>query len=299
MRIDATAASARRAAPKVGVILSASYGNHHQQPRTVRIGLEEGIIDAIAFNAPWLDKALELPLTAWVLRLAKVDDCARLPILLGLEEDVVLNGWSLLPDAACPVAGTVHRIKEFVAGVKAIPLRTFLTNVFQRRDVTNAFWTMPASGRDHHRCPGGLAVHSMEVARDLSTHLGLSDLERDLGVAGALLHDIGKVWSYTKDMFPNAASLAMGHELVGLCRLEPELASLEQAWPDGAYVMRSLLSGNPRVRGNGSLPSSLLQRIKACDQRSCERDMAMNRSRHASRPVWTPRTWNVQAQPDA
>jgi 3'-5' exoribonuclease len=150
-----------------------------------------------------------------------------------------------------------------------------------------------ASARDHHSVPGGLAVHSLQVAGDLACHRDLSDLERDLGIAGALLHDIGKVWSYTEDMFPNAASPAMGHALVGLCRLEPELMRLEQEWADGAFVMRTLLSGNARVRGNGSLPSALLPRIKACDQCSCERDRAAKGMRSTSRPVWTPNAWRT------
>jgi len=87
----------------------------------------------------------------------------------------------------------------------------------------------------------------------------------------------------------------MGHELVGLARLERELATLEKAWPDGSFVMRCLLSGHGRMRANGSLPSSLLPRIKACDQRSCERDRAGRRWSRASCPVWTPSPWDALA----
>lgn len=286
-----TNASVPHATLQVGVLLSATGLSGHHMPRTVRIGQEEGSFEALAFSAPWLEQALDAPLNAWVVRLAHADGDERLPILLGLEDESFSNGLKHLPDEVCPVAGIILRIKELISEIKTHPLRTFVTNVFQRRDVVNAFWTMPASGRDHHSYPGGLAVHSGEVADDLSVHLGLTPLEADLGVAGALLHDIGKVWSYTEDMFPNAASLAMGHELVGLCKLEPELARLEQAWPDGAYVMRCLLSGNSRMRENGSLPSALLQRIKACDQRSCERERAANGFRRTSRPVWTPSAW--------
>src|SRR3546814_20034640 len=86
---------------------------------------------------------------------------------------------------------------------------------------------MPASAKHHHARPGGLPVHSLEVAEDLAGHIGLSDTERDLGVAGALLPDIGKVWSYTPDMFPNSANLAMGHALIGLCALAQNPARLE------------------------------------------------------------------------
>ena len=292
MRTNATNAQMPRAMFQTGVILSATNLRGYDLPRTVRIGQEERVFEALAFNAPWLDLALEGPLAAWTLQLAHAVEGARLPILLGLEEDPFSDGLTQLPDDICPVAGVILRTKALIAGIKTAPLQAFMRNVFQRRDILDVFWIMPASGRDHHSYPGGLAVHSQEVADDLSVHLGLSGLELDLGIAGALLHDIGKVWSYTDDMFPNAASLAMGHELVGLCRLEPELARLERAWPDGAYVMRCLLSGNSRMRENGSHPSALLQRIKACDQRSCERDRLASGSRRSSRPVWTPRAWD-------
>src|SRR3546814_4187092 len=80
-----------------------------------------------------------------------------------------------------------------------------------------------------------------------------------------------------------------------LCRLEQNLARLEDAWPDGAYVMRCLLSGQTRMRANGSLPSSLLPRIKACDQRSCELDRSVGGSKRNSCPVWTPGAWEDQS----
>ena len=42
----------------------------------------------------------------------------------------------------------------------------------------------------------------------------LESHERDLCIAAGLLHDIGKVWSYTPDMFLNAAARAMGADEV-------------------------------------------------------------------------------------
>jgi hypothetical protein len=250
MRTNATNTFTPRAMFQTGVVLSATTARGHDLPRTVRIGQEDRAFEALAFNAPWLDLALEGPLAAWTLQLAHADEGARLPILLGLEEDPFSDGLTHLPDIICPVTDVVLRIKALIAGINTAPLHAFVRNVFQRRDISNSFWIMPASGRDHHSYPGGLAVHSQEVADDLSGHFGLSDLELDLGIAGAILHDIG------------------------------------------AYVMRCLLSGNSRMRENGSHPSSLLQRIKACDQRSCERDRAASGSRRSSRPVWTPRAWD-------
>lgn len=280
---------------QTGIILSAKPARHDEGLLRVKAAQDGAALEALACPSPWLSQALAAPLTARTLQ--SIDcgvEAISLPLLVGAPKDLLADGFVHLPETACPVEGVLLAYKHLVSGIQALPLRVFLMRVFQRRDIFRSFWTMPASARHHHAVPGGLAIHSLEVADDLAAHRGLSDVELDLGIAGALLHDIGKVWSYTDDMFPNEANLAMGHELVGLSRLEPELAGLEKAWPDGAYVMRCLLSGHTRMRANGSLPTSLLPRIKACDQRSCEQDRARIRTRSSSYPVWTPQPWKDQ-----
>src|SRR3546814_11335001 len=92
-------------------------------------------------------------------------------------------------------------------------------------------------------------------------------------------------------MFPNSANLAMGHELIGLCRLEQNLSRLEEGWPDGAYVLRRLLSGQTRMTVTGSLPSPSLPRHKDCHTRSCAIDTSARWSKRTSFPVRTPGPW--------
>lgn len=198
--------------------------------------------------------------------------------------------WQL-PPTLCPVANVLASTLEVIDGINAKPLRRFVKRVLADRMVCRFFWTMPASARHHHAWPGGLAAHSLEVALDLATQSQLDNTERDLAVAGGLLHDIGKVWSYTPDMFQNRAGRAMGHELVGLSRLEQEIRILEGNWPDGAYAMRVLLSGCGRIRPDGSMPSSLVARIKAADQRSCEQERALKPSRQ-----WMPAHWRQDSR---
>lgn len=274
-----------------GIVLSAEGVSSIGKLQIVRLAEDGATFDAFAVSSEALDAALEQPLLARFLQIAQSDTGANtMPLLVSMPADPFVDGFTHLPESLCPVQGVVLGIKQLVADIQAPPLRLFLMRVFERRDVFSSFWAMPASARHHHSKPGGLAVHTLEVADDLASHGQLSELERDLGVAGALLHDIGKVWSYNQDMSPNSANLAMGHELVGLCKLEPELATLEMLWPDGAYAMRCLLSGHSRMRSDGSIPSSLLPRIKACDQRSCEREMRQIK-RVAVKP-WAPRPWS-------
>lgn len=274
-----------------GVILGSTLvGVGASQHVMVDIGHGGLVTKALASCNPRLARDATLDVESWSFVL--LSPCVESPqYLTHHERDPSTNGFTHFPSTVCPVEGILEGIRALVSSIRTFPLRQLLIDVFQRRDVFNQFWTMPASARHHHAYPGGLAVHSLEVANDLAGHMGLTDVERELGVAGAPLHDIGKVWTYTHDMFPNAIGLAMGHELAGLSRLEPQLARLEREWWDGAYAMRTLLSGQARVRQNGSLPSALLPRIKACDQRSCEQDRAASRPKGRSCPAWTPRAW--------
>jgi hypothetical protein len=177
-----------------------------------------------------------------------------------------------IPSECCPCPEIMPGVLSLVDTIKSDPLREFVRNVLRRRDVFDLFWSMAASHKHHHAFEGGLASHSLDVAHDIGLQRALTDVERDLGVAGGLLHDIGKVWAYTARMRPTSEALAIGHELIGLERLHTELTTLSEAWPEGGHAMRSLLSGVTRRRAGDALPFSLLARIRAADQRSCERD---------------------------
>lgn len=256
--------------------------------------------DCLIPSSELLHALLSQPITVMKLKLAywPVDHDARakpLPVLTCASADDH-PGHELyhLPLDICPVKGTYMGILELIETIDTPPLYRMLCRVFREREVVARFWTMPASARHHHAFPGGLAAHSLEVARDLAGQAAVDGHERDLCVVAGLLHDIGKVWSYTPDMFLNTAARAMGHELVGLSRLERELKILEGEWPDGAYAMRVLLSGCSRMRQDGSMPSALVARLRAADQRSCE----LERSGRDPRQAWKPSRWLPPPPPE-
>jgi 3'-5' exoribonuclease len=64
------------------------------------------------------------------------------------------------------------------------------------------FWKWPAATRVHHAYPGGLAKHSLNVAKnslDIWKNYQGSNLDVALLVTGSLLHDIGKIDEYKPD----------------------------------------------------------------------------------------------------
>lgn len=256
-------------------------------------------IDCLVPSEDLSRELLSMPIsTHWLQTVdwpAAADTSTRpLPILTSAwTDDSLDDALYQLPMDICPVDGVYMGILELIETFNVPALYHMMVSIFCERDVVDRFWTMPASARHHHAFAGGLAAHTLEVARDLAGQSCLEDHERELCVAAGLLHDIGKVWSYTPDMFLNTAARAMGHELVGLARLERELRELESEWSDGAYALRVLISGCGRMRQDGSMPSALVARLRAADQRSCEQE----RSRQRPKQVWTPDQWKSRTPP--
>lgn len=64
----------------------------------------------------------------------------------------------------------------------------------------NGFYTAPAGKRLHHPYIGGLAEHSVAVAEIVDkAAVFYPDVNKDIAITGALLHDIGKVKELVND----------------------------------------------------------------------------------------------------
>jgi 3'-5' exoribonuclease len=86
------------------------------------------------------------------------------------------------------------RLMDAIENVDNSDLRRLLSLVFSDPEVEERFRTAPAARSMHHAFRSGLLEHTVSVtaiARLLSEHY---NLDSDLVVAGALLHDLGKIW---------------------------------------------------------------------------------------------------------
>lgn len=84
-------------------------------------------------------------------------------------------------------------LAQLIENIADDELKKVVNEVFNSR-VYARFIKNPAAMRYHHAYLGGLLEHSVDVARlakVIAEHLG--DVDIDLVVAGALLHDIGKI----------------------------------------------------------------------------------------------------------
>ncbi len=181
-----------------------------------------------------------------------------------------IDVFGLIPDDFGPLPGTVQRVRDLVDSIETRPLREFLSDAFSLIEMFHSYWTCPASQNHHHDYRGGHALHSIEMAEWVAETPRLGIVDRDIGIAYALLHDVGKLWCYTE--YGREHLLASDHELVGVAKLNDALEDLQEKWPGGAVSLRSLLSG--AWKSKGALPLlSVGKLVQACDQRSCEADL--------------------------
>lgn len=116
---------------------------------------------------------------------------------------------------------------EFQRLVKEVQdpiLCVLLRAIFGDQDLSKAFRQAPAAKRMHHAYLGGLLEHTVSVARVVrSVCKDYPFLDRNLLLAAALLHDIGKIEEFTYDRPPIEYSdrgRLLGHMVLGVAILD-------------------------------------------------------------------------------
>ena len=122
---------------------------------------------------------------------------------------------------------------EIVAACKTIQdphLRRLLGVFFADEEFAAKFKVCPGAERVHHAYVGGLAEHTLNVVRLCEAvcqiHPGL---DRDLLIAGALLHDIGKIIEYeTRAAITTTdEGKLVGHTVIGYRRIADAMDEIE------------------------------------------------------------------------
>lgn len=96
------------------------------------------------------------------------------------------------------------------------------------------FFKWPAATKVHHNYEGGLAVHSLGVIKNAlsiwENYKG-ENIDVELLVAGALLHDIGKLYEYNQDGSRTIYGNLIPHSVIGADRVMA-IASVNGSDPD-------------------------------------------------------------------
>ena len=137
------------------------------------------------------------------------------------------SGCEIAPARFIPSSKIVTReakekIKLLIESIRNSFLKDLLNLIFSD-DISVQIFTAPAARLNHHAAIGGLIEHSLGMAEAADKIAGAyTQLDRDLLVTGALLHDIGKIEEYSLGTgidFTDGGRL-LGHIVIGVRILE-------------------------------------------------------------------------------
>ncbi|MDD3049924.1 MAG: HD domain-containing protein [Candidatus Cloacimonetes bacterium] len=125
------------------------------------------------------------------------------------------------------------KLFSLIDGLKNEYLKQLMKIIFENKEFYTKFANCPAAKTWHHNYIGGLLEHTVAVARICEFSAKLYNVDKDLLICGALLHDIGKVQEYnykTSIEFSNIGRL-IGHLSLG-DQIVYETAKQINAFPD-------------------------------------------------------------------
>ncbi|SDD97480.1 3'-5' exoribonuclease YhaM family protein [Sporomusa acidovorans] len=123
-------------------------------------------------------------------------------VFLPLPAEVDQSLSSLGMMAPRPIDDMYVELKSIIANVGHEGLRKLLTGIFvDDRQFAEKFKRHPGAVKNHHAYIGGLLEHTLEVAVGALDYCKRNDkIKRDILLAAALVHDIGKVREIEVDM---------------------------------------------------------------------------------------------------
>ena len=119
------------------------------------------------------------------------------------------------------IAENASELQKLVASIQNQNLRIFVACCLDSR-----FYECPAAIRRHHEYIGGLCEHTLEtvkIALAIMDTMPRTKINRDMVIAGCVLHDIGKIFCFDKvgqSYVPNDTYNLIEHITMGIMYIE-------------------------------------------------------------------------------
>jgi len=160
-----------------------------------------------------------------------------------------------LPAAGKDLEPLFERLVRITRSLETPWLLALFDAFWQDAEFVARFKKAPAAKKMHHAYIGGLLVHclSMAVLADkIATHY--NGIDRDLLVAGAVLHDIGKVreFEYAATIDYSDEGRLLSHIVIGLEMIEAKLQSIRDVPREQVNLLKHLVVSHHGEQAFGS-----------------------------------------------
>ncbi|MFP4158763.1 MAG: 3'-5' exoribonuclease YhaM family protein [Desulfobacterales bacterium] len=160
-----------------------------------------------------------------------------------------------LPSTSRDPEQMFQRLQALAATIESGPLRELLDKFWQDPQFVKDFKKAPAAKKMHHACIGGLLEHTLSLALLADRVAGhYSGIDRDMLIAGAILHDIGKIREFTYDTridYSDEGRL-VNHIVIGIRMIEQKMEELPSITANKALLLKHLIISHHGTREFGS-----------------------------------------------
>ena len=166
-----------------------------------------------------------------------------------------VNPSDFLPATRRDIDKMFLRLLKITASMKAEHLKKLFEAFFNDTDFVRKFKNAPAAKKMHHAYIGGLLEHTLSMAL-LADRIveHYSGVDRDLLLAGAILHDIGKIreFNYKYSIDYSDEGRLLSHIVIGIMMLDEKLEEIEEFPQDQAVLLRHMIVSHHGTREFGS-----------------------------------------------
>ncbi|MBP7341299.1 MAG: HD domain-containing protein [Smithellaceae bacterium] len=148
------------------------------------------------------------------------------------------------PVSKMDIPAMFRDILAYIDSLSSEPLQKLLWAFFHDEETADRFRRAPAAKGFHHIYLGGLLEHTLSVVRMLDRAAEhYPHLNRDLLIAGGILHDIGKIYEFNYDglIAYSDEGRMIGHLVMGVEMIDKKMEAIGSFPPQLALELRHII----------------------------------------------------------
>jgi 3'-5' exoribonuclease len=160
-----------------------------------------------------------------------------------------------LPVTTRNIDGMFEKLIQITDTIKTPCFYELFKQFWADADLVRLFKAAPAAKKMHHAYIGGLLEHTLSMAILVDRIAGhYTGVDRDLLMAGAILHDIGKIreFEYSTHIDYTSEGRLLSHIVIGIQIIDEKMKQVKDFPEEQAVLLKHLVVSHHGVRDFGS-----------------------------------------------